>query len=636
MAFEKVLNLPPAEVIGQQTIFHCGPGSAENILVSLGIPADEWELAGACRTSENGTDWIGQIRDVLQQRAHHIDWRLIEMPNDPATPQEKQALWDNAVLSICEAGAPMLMNFVAPSSNYPRASRPSPIDGQVRNPSYGGGTVWHYVTCFGVAEDADGSRHMLIVDSGFQPQVYWITHDQCATLIPPKGYVFGHAERVGVPTLPGPAPTDLAPALADAMGNALTVDEYRALLPAVIDGLRAAQCTTPERIAHWFSQIGHESAGFRYMREIHDGSNYEGRADLGNVNPGDGVRYAGRSPIQITGASNYRQLSQWAHSHGYAPTPDYFLTNPEELEAATFAMLGPAWYWTVARGDQINQAADRGEAGIRDVSRLINGGDHGLDDRTNRYHNAIRLAPMFVAAVNEGFTPPPPPPPAARYWPMGSERVVTSPFGPRDGGHHSGVDFGVNGGSGGKPVYAIQSGKVMLAGEAAGYGGGEPGAGWLVIDSDDSQGGGVWEYGHIIAAPGIGVGSHVNAGDLIAAINPNQATNGGVAPHLHMAYMPREYNPNRKQDPLPVLEGALEPGAPEPTPVPAPEPVPPSLSPGTPLTGLPWHHSVDVNDRDLLLNIRAEGLLTQALVFAIAEKVGVNAREIYEHVRSGF
>jgi len=230
---------------------------------------------------------------------------------------------------------------------------------------------------------------------------------------------------------------------------------------------------------------------------------------------------------------------------------------------------------------------------------------------------------------------------------MGAERVVTSPFGPRDGGHHSGVDFGVHGGSGGKPVYAVQGGTVIQAGAAAGYGGGAPGVGWLVIDSDDSQGGGVYEYGHIVAAPGVVMGSRVNAGDMIAAINPDQGTNGGVAPHLHLAYMPREYNPNRKQDPVPSLEGCLEPGMPPPPPTApaAPEPERETGRHHTPLTGRPHHHGgkhalrTDDNNEDILdqlLDVRAEGLLTQAMVFALCERAGIDAHALYAQVREGF
>jgi predicted chitinase len=472
MAFEKILPLPSLEVIGQQTIFHCGPGSAENILVSLGIPADEWELAMACRTTENGTDWIGQIRDVLQQRAHHIDWRLVEMPNDPATQAEKQSLWDNAVTSICEAGAPMLMNFVAPAPNYPRASHPSPIDGQVRSPNYGGGTVWHYTSCFGVREDDDGTRHHLIVDSGFQPPIYWITHDQCATLIPPKGYVYGHADRVGVPVLPGPvAGLDDAEALSIAMGESLAIERYRDLVPAVRYALEQSECTNPRRVAEWFAQIGHESAGLLYMEELASGDAYEGRTDLGNIYPGDGVRFKGRGPIQITGRENARQVSEWAHAHNLVPTSNYFVENPEELGGDTFGFLGAAWYWTVARGSQINEAADREDH--ETVCRLINGGLHGYEDRVQRYHRALPLADRFVAAG-------------------------------------------------------------------------------------------------------------------------------------------------------------------QPAPAPAPAVVAPPDRTHTPLTGYPHHHSQDEDLESQIRNIRAEGLLTQALVFALAERSGVNARELYEQVRGSF
>jgi murein DD-endopeptidase MepM/ murein hydrolase activator NlpD len=148
-----------------------------------------------------------------------------------------------------------------------------------------------------------------------------------------------------------------------------------------------------------------------------------------------------------------------------------------------------------------------------------------------------------------------------RFWPLESGRILTSPFGPRAGGFHAGADFGFPGGSAGRLVYAIQSGTVLYAGAAQGYGGGDPAglAGWLVIDSSTAQGGGCLEYGHIVRAANVKVGSAVTAGQPIAIINPDQRTNGGTAPHLHLSDMPGDYNPNAKQDPLPRLRGALEP-----------------------------------------------------------------------------
>lgn len=145
-----------------------------------------------------------------------------------------------------------------------------------------------------------------------------------------------------------------------------------------------------------------------------------------------------------------------------------------------------------------------------------------------------------------------------RYWPLDRGRIVTSPFGPRGGGVHTGVDFGFPGGSASKPVYAIQGGTVQYVGAAQGYGGPDP-AGWIVIDSDDSQGGGVLEYGHIVRLPHVKVGAKIAAGDQIATINPSQATNGGTAPHLHVSFMPGAYNPSQKQDVMPLLRDARDP-----------------------------------------------------------------------------
>lgn len=161
------------------------------------------------------------------------------------------------------------------------------------------------------------------------------------------------------------------------------------------------------------------------------------------------------------------------------------------------------------------------------------------------------------------------------YHPLDRGYIVTSGFGWRsfDNAVHSGIDFGFNGGSANKPVYAIQSGTVMYTGAASGYGGPDP-AGWIVIDSSDAQGSGVFEYGHIVRDNHIKPGVRVLAGQRIGYVNPNSNTNGGTAPHLHVSYMPYEYNPSKKQDFRGKLTGALYPpraSAPAPTPTPKPE-----------------------------------------------------------------
>lgn len=146
---------------------------------------------------------------------------------------------------------------------------------------------------------------------------------------------------------------------------------------------------------------------------------------------------------------------------------------------------------------------------------------------------------------------------AARYWPLEAGRVVTSPYGDRAGGFHYGVDFGFPGGSGGRPVFAVDGGTVLYSGAAQGYGGPDP-AGWLVIEADDGT---VWEYGHVVRLAKVGKGARVTAGQQIAVINPDSGTNGGTAPHLHLSFMIDGYRPDAKRDPLPLLGGSRDPAA---------------------------------------------------------------------------
>lgn len=180
--------------------------------------------------------------------------------------------------------------------------------------------------------------------------------------------------------------------LSEAMGNRLSMGRYEQLSHAWNQALIQAGCTTVDRVSMWCAQIGHESGGLKWMEEIADGSAYEWRQDLGNVYAGDGRRYKGRGPIQITGRHNYTKLSQWAHSKGYVPTPTYFVDNPHELSNDTYGFLGPVWYWTVAR--DMNSFADRND--INGATRAVNGGLNGLQDRINYWNRAKALGDRLL------------------------------------------------------------------------------------------------------------------------------------------------------------------------------------------------------------------------------------------------
>ena len=132
-----------------------------------------------------------------------------------------------------------------------------------------------------------------------------------------------------------------------------------------------------EREAHFLAQVAHESGGFRYVRELASGEDYEGRADLGNTESGDGVRFKGRGLIQITGRDNYRAC-------GDALGVD-LLVEPSLLERADLAARSAGWFWD---SRNLNELADRGDA--RAITKRINGGINGLQDRLSYLEIAQR------------------------------------------------------------------------------------------------------------------------------------------------------------------------------------------------------------------------------------------------------
>lgn len=182
------------------------------------------------------------------------------------------------------------------------------------------------------------------------------------------------------------------------MGNTATHARYEQLLPAFNKALIDIGATNVRRAAMFIGQLALESGGLRWMEEIASGSAYEGRADLGNTQPGDGVRFKGRGPIQVTGRHNYGNLSRWAHGKGYVPTPTYFIDNPKELSGDKYGFLGAVWYWTVARPD-LTKAADQWD--ITWATRMINGGTNHLQDRINYCNRALALGDRILPAPVE-------------------------------------------------------------------------------------------------------------------------------------------------------------------------------------------------------------------------------------------
>ncbi len=197
--------------------------------------------------------------------------------------------------------------------------------------------------------------------------------------------------------------------LADAMG--ITESAAGLWVSHVNSALSLCGCSTAEHVAMWIAQVGHESAGLtrlveslnytpdglmatwptRYTRAraIEHGRTQDKAADqraiaihvygdrLGNrQGTDDGWRYRGRGPIQVTGRANYRECGQTIGADLEA--------EPSLLELRSTGAASTAWFWRKHKLTGYN-------GDVLAVTRRINGGTNGIDDRQRRYQRALSV-----------------------------------------------------------------------------------------------------------------------------------------------------------------------------------------------------------------------------------------------------
>lgn len=170
----------------------------------------------------------------------------------------------------------------------------------------------------------------------------------------------------------------------------ITIDELKKIMPRLTDekatlyyphlikAMGEREIVTPLRMSAFLAQLAHESVDLRYMEEIASGEAYEGRKDLGNTEPGDGKRFKGRGPIQLTGRRNYQK-------YGVMLNID-LLNFPEQATLPDVGFRIAALYWTL---NKLNALADVDN--IKAITLRINGGYNGLEDRTARYERAKKI-----------------------------------------------------------------------------------------------------------------------------------------------------------------------------------------------------------------------------------------------------
>lgn len=202
----------------------------------------------------------------------------------------------------------------------------------------------------------------------------------------------------------------------------LTLDQLKQLLPKnpYVDHWHEAlaillpdyDINTPERIAAFVAQCAHESGGFMVIKENLNyrpaslrklfgkyfptdelaeqycampdkqaaiaNRIYANRMGNGPEESGDGYRYCGRGLIQLTGKQNYKNFA------------DSLEISPEEVSEYLRTFEGAAqsacWFW---EANNLNQFADRGD--IVTLTKRINGGTIGLEDRIKHYNHALHV-----------------------------------------------------------------------------------------------------------------------------------------------------------------------------------------------------------------------------------------------------
>lgn len=199
----------------------------------------------------------------------------------------------------------------------------------------------------------------------------------------------------------------------------LTLEQLKRLIPknpyveywyeALAQLLPDYEINTAKRIAAFIAQCSHESAGFTALKEnlnyraeslmrvwprlfptievarqyAHNQEKianraYSNRMGNGDEASGDGWRYCGRGLIQLTGKSNYQNFA------------DSLEMNVEDVPAylATFegAAQSACWFW---ESNNLNFWADRGD--MLTLTKRINGGTIGLEDRIKHYNHALEV-----------------------------------------------------------------------------------------------------------------------------------------------------------------------------------------------------------------------------------------------------
>lgn len=115
------------------------------------------------------------------------------------------------------------------------------------------------------------------------------------------------------------------------------------------------------------------------MKELASGDAYEGRKDLGNTEIGDGRKYKGAGFIQLTGRANYSAFAKYMNDPKIMDGVDYVALN--------YPATSAGYFWMTKK---LNTLADSG-ASVEDITKIVNGGLRGIEDRKIYYNRCLDI-----------------------------------------------------------------------------------------------------------------------------------------------------------------------------------------------------------------------------------------------------
>jgi putative chitinase len=148
--------------------------------------------------------------------------------------------------------------------------------------------------------------------------------------------------------------------------------------------VRVTDMTSLNQRRHLVSQTCHETGRYRWLLELATGEAYEGRSDLGNIYPGDGVKFKGAGVIMLTGRANVTRFSTWLERNGMRD--DKVLEIGAKYIANTYPFLSAVCWIQENKWDEVCKSQD-----VYQVTRVLNGGYNGLEDRMKYYNKACKV-----------------------------------------------------------------------------------------------------------------------------------------------------------------------------------------------------------------------------------------------------